>query len=68
MERLRARGCTAILVAHRLSTIRDCDEILVMHEGKIIERGTHQELWELGGYYQQLMMADEESDEENEQG
>ena len=53
------RGCTAIIVAHRLSTVRDADEILVLSRGKIIERGTHDELWELNGEYVRLMRADE---------
>lgn len=59
MERLRMRGCTAIIVAHRLSTVRGADEILVLSRGKIIERGTHDELWELNGEYVHLMRADE---------
>ena len=45
---------TSFLIAHRLSTIRQSDLILVVREGKIIERGTHQELMELGGYYAEL--------------
>lgn len=60
MERLRMRGCTAILVAHRLSTVRDCDVILVMKQGKVVERGTHDELWAADGEYARLMKADQE--------
>ena len=60
MERLRMRGCTAILVAHRLSTVRDCDEIIVLQLGKVMERGSHDELWAADGEYARLMRADQE--------
>ncbi len=49
IERLGWRGCTCILVAHRLSTIRDCNEIIVLDQGRITERRTHKELWESKG-------------------
>ncbi|MBK6659468.1 MAG: NHLP family bacteriocin export ABC transporter peptidase/permease/ATPase subunit [Proteobacteria bacterium] len=60
MEHLRMRGCTAVLVAHRLSTVRDCDEIIVFEDGEIVERGTHDELWQRDGAYAHLMRADQE--------
>ena len=58
-----SKGRTTITVAHRLSTIKDYDDIIVMSKGEIIERGTHDELLALNGYYSRLYRESEQNNE-----
>ena len=58
MQNIRQCGASLIVIAHRLSTVRDCDEIIVMDHGQIAERGTHDELMSRDGIYKKLMTND----------
>ncbi|MBO5577196.1 MAG: NHLP family bacteriocin export ABC transporter peptidase/permease/ATPase subunit [Ruminococcus sp.] len=57
MNAVKGRGISCIVVAHRLSAIRDCDEIIVLDKGRIAERGTHEELFAKGGIYTELVSS-----------
>jgi len=55
MNNIRNIGCSCVIIAHRLSTVRDCDEIIVLEKGEIVERGTHNELYAKNGKYKELI-------------
>jgi len=68
LHRLRSimKGRTSIIISHRISTVKDADAIIVLHKGKIVERGTHEELVERGGSYAELyrkQLLEEELDQ-----
>lgn len=58
LDRIALRGCSCLMISHRLSTIQECDEIIVLDRGKIVQRGTHNELKDIPGVYQDLIFSE----------
>jgi ATP-binding cassette subfamily B multidrug efflux pump len=65
LEKMR-KGRTTIAIAHRLSTIQDADQIIVLHQGKIVEKGTHQDLLALGGLYHKMYLLQQGANTQSE--
>jgi ABC-type multidrug transport system fused ATPase/permease subunit len=57
IDSLRRRGCACLIMAHRLSTVREADEIIVLREGVAVERGRHRDLFALDGHYTELVAS-----------
>ena len=55
LDNIKHRGCTCVIVAHRLSAIRDCSQIVVMDQGRIVQRGVHRTLQFEEGKYRDLV-------------
>jgi len=55
IDNIKRRGCTCIIVAHRLSAIRDCDQIIVMERGRVVQSGSHDDLSKVDGHYKALI-------------